>query len=106
LKKIGDVYPDVIQSERGFHVVKLTGMRDAVKRSLEDARRMIQNKLWRSKREAAIEKFVADLRAKANVKENPEALAKVRVTDGVGKSATPGPDDAPPPSAATPAQKK
>ncbi|HEX4353300.1 MAG TPA: peptidyl-prolyl cis-trans isomerase [Polyangiales bacterium] len=106
LKKIGDVYPDVIQSERGFHVVKLTGMRDAVNRSLEDARRMIQNKLWRSKREAAIEKFVADLRAKANVKENPEALAKVRVTDGVGKSATPGSADAPPPSAATPAQKK
>jgi peptidyl-prolyl cis-trans isomerase C len=88
LAKVGDVYPQVVQSERGFHIVKLTGQRAAMKRSLEDARRMIQNKLWRSKREAAIEKFVADLRAKANVQENPAALAKVRVTDGTGKVGT------------------
>lgn len=86
LSKVGDVYPQVVQSEQGFHLIKLTGQRAAMKRSLEDARRMIQNKLWRSKREAAIEKFVSDLRAKANVQENPAALAKVRVTDGTGKT--------------------
>jgi peptidyl-prolyl cis-trans isomerase C len=86
LSQVGDLCPDVVQSERGFHIVKLTGKRDPMKRTLEDARRMIQNKLWREKREQAIEKFVADLRAKANVQENPAALAKVQVKDGVGQS--------------------
>jgi peptidyl-prolyl cis-trans isomerase C len=89
LSKVGDLYPQVVQSEQGFHVIKLTGQRAAMKRSLEDARRMIQNKLWRNKREAAIEKFVSDLRAKANVQENPAALAKVRVSDGTGKVGDP-----------------
>lgn len=87
---VGDLYPEVVQSERGYHVVKLTGRREALKRTLEDARRMIQNKLWRSKREEAIEKFVADLRAKANVQENPDALARVQVKDALGNVASPG----------------
>ena len=87
LKEIGDLYPELVQSERGFHIVKLTGRREALKRSLEDARRMIQNKLWREKREAAIEKFVADLRSKADVQENADALGKVRVKDAMGQSA-------------------
>ncbi|HET8932723.1 MAG TPA: peptidyl-prolyl cis-trans isomerase [Polyangiales bacterium] len=90
LANVGDLYAEPVQSERGFHVVKLTGRREALKRTLDDARRMIQNKLWRSKRESAIEKFVADLRSKANVQENPEALAKVQVKDALGNVASPG----------------
>jgi len=90
LANIGDLYPEVVQSELGFHVVKLTGRREPLKRSLEDARRMIQNKLWREKREQAIEKFVAELRTKANVQENAAALAKVQVKDGLGNAAAPG----------------
>jgi peptidyl-prolyl cis-trans isomerase C len=97
LSKVGELYPEVVQSEQGFHIIKLTGRRDPLKRSLDDARRMIQNKLWRSKREEAIEKFVADLRAKANVTEDPEALAKVQVKDGSGAVGKP--------SAASPARK-
>jgi peptidyl-prolyl cis-trans isomerase C len=114
LSKVGDLYPDVVQSERGFHIVKLTGKRDPMKRTLEDARRMIQNKLWRDKREQAIEKFVADLRAKANVQENPAALAKVQVKDGVGQSvavpqapaAGPGPTTKTKPAPAAPSVPK
>jgi peptidyl-prolyl cis-trans isomerase C len=88
LEKVGALYPEVVQSEAGFHIVKLTGKREAMKRSLDDARRLIQNRLWREKREEAIEKFVADLRTKANVKENLDLLAKVKVTPaaaGAGK---------------------
>lgn len=87
LEKVGDVYPEVVQSELGYHVLKLTGKREPMKRSLEDARRLIQNRLWRQKREQAIESFVAELRTKANVKESPELLAKVQVkTDGAAKA--------------------
>jgi peptidyl-prolyl cis-trans isomerase C len=95
IANVGDLYPEVVQSERGFHIVKLTGRREALKRTLDDARRMIQNKLWRGKREEAIEKFVADLRAKANVQENPDALARVQVKDAMGNVASPGSPAAP-----------
>lgn len=96
LEKVGDVYPEVVQSEAGFHVVKLTGKRDAMNRSLDDARRLIQNRLWREKREQAIEKFVADLRAKANVKENLDLLAQVKVQPGAQRADD---DDEAPPDA-------
>lgn len=79
LQNIGDVHPEVVVSERGFHVVKLTGKREAMERSLEDARRMIQNRLWREKREAAINAFVDDLRKKANVQEDMAMLSQVKV---------------------------
>jgi parvulin-like peptidyl-prolyl isomerase len=79
LQNIGDIAPQIVQSPEGFHIVQLTGKRDALERSVEDARRMIQNKLWRQRREKAIEDFVADLRQKADVRENRDALAEVQV---------------------------
>lgn len=79
LAKTGDLSSKVIESEQGFHVLKLTGERAALDRSLEDVRRLIQNRLWREKREAAIEKFVGELRQKADVKENLDLLAQVKV---------------------------
>jgi peptidyl-prolyl cis-trans isomerase C len=92
LEKVGDLYPEVVQSPAGFHIVKLTGKRDAMNRTLDDARRLIQNRLWRQKREEAIEKFVADLRSKANVKENLDLLAQVKVQPPA-KAAEPGDGD-------------
>jgi len=79
LAKNGELFDGVVQSDQGFHVVKRTGERPALARTLEDARRLIQNRLWREKREAAIEAFVADLRKKADVKENMDVLAQVKV---------------------------
>lgn len=79
LQKNGDLFDGVVQSEKGFHVLKRTGERPALARTLEDARRLIQNRLWREKREASIDAFVADLRKKADVKENVDVLAQVKV---------------------------
>src|SRR5690606_1061664 len=36
IERIGAVHPEVVQSSRGFHVVKLTGRRAAMHRSLEE----------------------------------------------------------------------
>jgi peptidyl-prolyl cis-trans isomerase C len=108
LENVGDVYPEAVQSEAGFHVVKLTGKRDAMNRSLDDARRLIQNRLWRQKREEAIEKFVADLRTKASVKENLDLLAQVKVQPGAkaGAAMTADDDEAVPNDASDPKKKK
>jgi peptidyl-prolyl cis-trans isomerase C len=79
LKKSGEMHPQVLETPAGFHIVKFTGERPALERSVQDARRLIQNRLWRQKREASIEKFVAELRAKAEVKESPELLSQVKI---------------------------
>jgi peptidyl-prolyl cis-trans isomerase C len=79
LDKTGAIAANVIQSEQGFHVVKLTGERAALDRSLDDARRLIQNRLWRKKREEAIERFVTDLRKKGEIKENLDLLSQVQI---------------------------
>jgi peptidyl-prolyl cis-trans isomerase C len=92
LIKTGDLNPEVIQSEQGFHVLKLTGERAALDRTLDDARRLIQNRLWRKKREDAIEAFVGELRGKAELKENLDLLSQVKVDTSVPPAGAPGED--------------
>ncbi len=79
IERIGGVYPELVETPEGFHIVKLTGRRAALRRTLEEARRPIQNRLWRQKREQAVEEFVARLRREADVQENPAALDSVRI---------------------------
>jgi peptidyl-prolyl cis-trans isomerase C len=89
LEKIGEVSRQLIKTEQGFHIVKLTGKRKELARTLEHARRPIQHKLWREKREAAIEGFVNGLRDKAKVEEHLELLTQLKAAP-VDPSAVPG----------------
>jgi peptidyl-prolyl cis-trans isomerase C len=79
LEKPGDVYPNPVKTPQGFHVVRLTSKRKALARSLDHARRMIQNKLWRERREAAVNGFMQTLRERAKVEENLALLDQLRV---------------------------
>jgi peptidyl-prolyl cis-trans isomerase C len=79
LKEVGDIYPELVKTEAGYHIIKLTGKRKELARTLEQARRPIQHKLWREKREAAVEEFVKSLREKAQIEENWAALEQVKV---------------------------
>ena len=81
LEKIGDVAPELVKTEAGFHIVKLTGKRKALSRTLDHARRPIQHKLWRKRREDAIESFVKGLRDSAKLETNWDLLSEVKVTD-------------------------
>src|SRR5690606_22141702 len=65
LGEVGQIYPQLVKTEAGYHIIKLTGKRKELSRTLEQARRPIQHKLWREKREAAVEDFVKSLREKA-----------------------------------------
>jgi peptidyl-prolyl cis-trans isomerase C len=80
LEKVGDIHPEPIKTEQGLHIVKLTAKRKELQRTLEQARRPIQHRLWRERREAAIDAFVKTLRAQANVQENWALLSQVHVT--------------------------
>jgi peptidyl-prolyl cis-trans isomerase C len=79
LENSGDVFPDLVQTPQGFHIVRLVNKRKPLARTLDHARRMIQNKLWREKREAAVNAFMQDLRKKAHIEENLALLDQVHV---------------------------
>jgi peptidyl-prolyl cis-trans isomerase C len=76
---IGGIHGELVQSERGFHIVKLTGRRAALSRSLEEASRPIRHRLWRERREQAIEELVQRLRSEADVEESLDLLSEVRI---------------------------
>ncbi len=79
LTESAPVHPELVKSDAGFHIVKSHGQRKAIARSLEEARRPIQHKLWREKREALVESFVKSLREKAKIEENLSLLDQLKV---------------------------
>ncbi|NOY93952.1 MAG: hypothetical protein GXP55_22440 [Deltaproteobacteria bacterium] len=79
LPRIGAVAPQLIRAGGSYHIVKLTGRRAALNRTVDEVRRPIQNRLWREKREQAIQDFLAGLRTQAGVSENTAALSQVRI---------------------------
>ncbi len=79
IEQIGKVHRGLVETDQGFHIVKLTGRRAALHRSLDEARRPIQNRLFRERREQRIQEFIDRLRREANVQENLDLLAEVRI---------------------------
>jgi peptidyl-prolyl cis-trans isomerase C len=79
LEKNGDVLPSLVECEDGFHIIMLAGKRNAYDRSLEDARRMIQNRLWRTQRDDGVNKLVDELRAKAKIEQNLALLDQIKI---------------------------
>ncbi|QQR89466.1 MAG: peptidyl-prolyl cis-trans isomerase [Myxococcales bacterium] len=74
LKKVGDLYPNPIQSTQGFHIVQLTAKRDALRRNLEEVRRPIQNMLLRKQRDALLDQLIGKLRKESTITEKAELL--------------------------------
>ncbi len=72
----------------GFHVIRLTARRDALRRTLEDESRRIRARLVREKREqaeeAAMRALVERLRAASPAQIDEAALAAVQVTPAPG----------------------
>jgi peptidyl-prolyl cis-trans isomerase C len=88
IERIGGIHPEVVESDRGFHVVKLTGRRAAMHRTLEEAERSIRSRLWRQRNEEAVQRLIDELRAEADVQENLDLLGEVRLEIPEGDSPT------------------
>ena len=86
IAQIGDIHPTLVQSPAGFHIIKLTGKRAALHRTLEEASRPIRNRLWRERREQRVTDFIAGLRRDANVTVNEAALGTLHVDVPAGDS--------------------
>lgn len=79
LESIGSVVPELVHTSAGWHVVKLTGRRSAIDRTLEEAARPIRHRLFRERREAAIDELITQLRSAADVEEHLELLDQIHI---------------------------
>lgn len=79
LDTIGAVHPQLIHTSQGFHIVKITGRRAPLRRSLEDASRPIRHRLWRERREHAVAELVERLRSASDVEEDLSLLDEVQI---------------------------
>ncbi len=96
IQSIGGLAPTLIETDQGFHIVKLTARRPALDRTLAESERAIRNRLWREKRETAISEFVDRLRREANIEEHWDVLSEVHV------DTSSAPPEAPPPPTIAP----
>ena len=72
--EVGDV-SDVIESEFGYHIIKIIDIRDArVKLEFSDVSEAIANILTLKKREAAYDSLVTALKSRARIEYMDEAL--------------------------------
>ncbi|MBI2894062.1 MAG: peptidyl-prolyl cis-trans isomerase [Deltaproteobacteria bacterium] len=90
LKNIGDVAPRAVKVAKGYSVVKLTGRRAAVSRSIEEATPQIRNRLWREKRQKAIDDFVQSLRSSRRIETHEELLNLIVIPTAPGRDEGPG----------------
>jgi peptidyl-prolyl cis-trans isomerase C len=72
-----NVVSDVTPSPYGFHLFKVVDRKAAQRRTLEQARAQIAEKLAREKRARAQEEYVAALRQAAEIRVDERALAAV-----------------------------
>jgi peptidyl-prolyl cis-trans isomerase C len=72
-----NVVSEVTPSPYGFHIFRVTDRKGAQRRTIEQARAEIREKLGREKRARAQEEFLQSLRKRAKIKIDDKALAAV-----------------------------
>ena len=95
LKNVGDTAPQPIKLPGGYSIVKLTGQRPALSRKLDEVDETIRARLWRERRQTAIESFVAKLRDTAKPELHAELMDAIKLEDtpaapGHGAPGAPG----------------
>jgi peptidyl-prolyl cis-trans isomerase C len=82
LTNVGDVADPIQVGPAGgngrWTIVKLTGLRPAEHRGIEEAGQGIRLRLWRERRQEALEAFVVELRGQITTEVNYERMAGIR----------------------------
>jgi peptidyl-prolyl cis-trans isomerase C len=89
LKEVGDI-SDLVATDKGFAILKLTDKRPALSRSLEDAKPEIQRRLLDELRTKKKKEFVDEARKTIKVEIFEDQLAKLDLAGNAGAVAGPG----------------
>ncbi len=87
MKQINDIAGPV-KTKLGYHVLRLTGKRDAIQRDFEQVKGQIQHRLYKQRRTDMMDNFVAKLQKGAAININEQLLNQYSVPGA-------GPDDVP-----------
>ncbi len=79
LKEVGEIYPSVVKSDLGFHLIQKTGDRPAFSRSLENVEQEIKNQILRLKKNQAMDQYLTQLKSQTKITIDEEALQKVKI---------------------------
>ncbi|HYV48937.1 MAG TPA: peptidylprolyl isomerase [Myxococcaceae bacterium] len=79
LKAVGDVLPRVLETEQGFHILKLHGRQPAVNQSPADVKLQLESRIRYDRRSARMEQLIEELKKKAGYTVDAEALSRVPV---------------------------
>jgi parvulin-like peptidyl-prolyl isomerase len=90
LKQPGDLSP-VVESDNGFHLIKLTDARPAKNQSLDSVSAALRARMARERRDARVAKFTEELQERAHFKTDDAALQKLQVDLQAPQASTSGP---------------
>ncbi|MDY7227081.1 peptidylprolyl isomerase [Hyalangium rubrum] len=90
LKKVGDLSP-LVESDKGFHLLKLTDLRPEKNQSLEAVTSMLRARITRERRDVAVAKFTEELQERASFRTDEAALQKLQVDPKAPQAPSSGP---------------
>ncbi|MBT1070654.1 peptidylprolyl isomerase [Pelotalea chapellei] len=93
---------DVVKSDFGFHIIKLTGKRPAGTRPFEEVKEQIKGAIMPTKQQEIFQKIKEDLKKDAKITVKEDALNAM----GGKKESAPAPNEIKPAASAAPAEKK
>ena len=95
IEAVGDLAAEPVAVGDHFSVVMLSGLREAENRSLEEAEESIRLRLFRERRQAAIDAFVQSLRERYRPEVHPERLDPIRLAEVEVETSRPRPTKGP-----------
>jgi peptidyl-prolyl cis-trans isomerase C len=79
LKTLGDLYPQVVASKKGYHLIQKIGERRALNRDLASVAPEIKNILFKVKKQKMMETYLADLKRTSQIKVFNDRLTKLKL---------------------------
>ncbi len=78
LAEIGDI-GNLVESDKGFHVIRITGRQNALDRPFDSVKGQIESRLSREQRTKSFDAFVENLKSNAKLEIHEELLAKIEI---------------------------
>jgi len=78
LKRVGELAP-LVESDQGFHLLKLTDLQPEKNQPVEAVSSLIRGRIIRERRDASVSKFTEELQSRVGFRTDEAALEKLKV---------------------------